>query len=80
LNIYPNPVTGLLNIEFTSPKEMKLTINVFNTLLQSLKNKNFQVIAGGNHEVLDLTGLPSGIYYLYFSSENGNIVRRIVVR
>jgi len=80
LNIYPNPVTGLLNIEFTSPKEMKLTINVFNTLLQSLKNKNFQVIAGGNHEVLDLTGLHPGVYYLQISSKRGNIVRKIIIK
>lgn len=80
LNIYPNPVTGLLNIEFTSPREMRLTINVFNTLMQSLKNKNLQVMTGGNHEVLDLTGLHPGVYYLQISSKRGSIVRKIVVR
>ncbi len=80
LNIYPNPVTGLLNIEFTSHKETDLTINVFNTLLQLLINKDIHAMAGRNHAVIDMTGLGSGIYYLQISSGSGNTVRKVIVR
>jgi hypothetical protein len=80
LNIYPNPVTGLLNIEFTSQEETEFIISVFNPLLQLIHHKNIQVMAGRNYEMLDMTGLSSGVYYLRISSKSGRIVRKIVVR
>ncbi|KPK83775.1 MAG: hypothetical protein AMS27_11910 [Bacteroides sp. SM23_62_1] len=80
LNIYPNPVTGLMNIEFTSKEETEFTISVYNTLMQLLNNKKIQVLPGRNREVLDMTGLPPGVYFLQISSKGRRTVRKIIVR
>jgi PKD repeat protein len=58
--IYPNPVTGMLNIGYDLPYR----ICIFN--LQGV-----QVFSGTNDPVIDLSLWPSGIYILELTTEQG---------
>ena len=70
IRIYPNPVLDLLNIE-TQLENFKLTLyNVHGVELKKLVNK----------KAIDLTLLPSGIYFLQIEINPGNkIIKKIVV-
>ena len=69
INIYPNPTSGIVNIE---SNEVLNKIEVFN-MLGSL------VEVYGNEKQIDLSNLKSGLYLLRFTSENDVEQRRVEV-
>jgi PKD repeat protein len=75
LNVYPNPSTGTVNVEFAQPVA-NATINVFNLLgglVSSTENVN------GNSTSLNLNALAEGVYMIKVI-ENGTVSsQRIVI-
>jgi hypothetical protein len=75
LNFYPNPTTGVITIKGSSAIS-KLTVqNAVGKTVYSEPNfrKNLK-------SVIDLTGLPKGIYFIKASSGNQEINRKIVLQ
>lgn len=65
IKVYPNPSSDKLNIDFDmDTKEIKLYIS--NTLGQTLKVINSPT----QHEQIDISRLPQGIYFLRFQIDN----------
>lgn len=65
-NIFPNPTTGILHIEYLAGKENK-EILLFDTngkLIQQLESREENI-------KLDLSGLPKGLYYLKINMDLG---------
>jgi hypothetical protein len=70
--VFPNPVSGLLNIESSNPIEMQLyDLNGKVILQQYISNVGQQI---------DVSNLPDGIYYLRLNTSNGVEFRKIVVK
>lgn len=71
---YPNPVTNLLTIElgkeFTTDSEIKL----YDLAGKLILKKNIK----GSTEILNLSGLHSGVYVLKISNADKNIAKRII--
>jgi len=71
LKLYPNPVTDILNIEYTS----ELTnVTVFTILGQQIMNSNLNT----NTTTVDLSGLPSATYLVKVTSENVSKTFKVV--
>ncbi|MBN1144160.1 MAG: M4 family metallopeptidase [Bacteroidales bacterium] len=68
-NIYPNPVTGMLKIEYDQPYR----ICIFN--LQGV-----QLFSGTNDSVIDLSLWPSGIYILELTTKQGRYWQKLLKR
>lgn len=64
VRIYPNPTTGMLNIENLSSQTIELSIYSL-TGQKMLEDK----ISAGK-KILDLSGLDSGIYFVRYITEN----------
>jgi hypothetical protein len=79
LRIYPNPVSGMLHIEFSSPVEAGLNLRLYNSLVQPVVNRKMHVVQGPNHASMDLSGLPPGMYYLQISSKQGISTGKVIV-
>ena len=65
LNIYPNPTTGLINIDFGR--------NVSNGLIQLFDSKGSLVlssIADGASHQLNLTTFSNGVYYIRLNDQH----------
>ena len=71
-NYYPNPTTGLLNI---NAKQNIDTIKVFNTLGQVVMDLSPNAM----DTTLDFTNLSQGTYFLR-SSINGNIATHKIIK
>lgn len=71
LKLYPNPTSGLINIESESIQR----VTVYNVLGQTLLSKD----AIGDHLLLDLSGYEAGLYWLRVSSQGGAVIRRFVL-
>jgi hypothetical protein len=72
LNIYPNPSNGRFFINLEEEAELKV-INIAGAIIQT------QMIAGASNEI-DLTGLPTGVYILSFSTSEKVYNERVVIR
>ncbi len=63
---YPNPTRGLLNVKFDNPKNQFVTLE----LISSNGVKLGEFVTEENYLDIDLSKYSTGIYYLYFNSEN----------
>ena len=70
IRLYPNPTSGILNIE----GDGAITISVMNTLGQTILETN-----ATDKTVIDLNGCESGIYIVQVKSENGTVTEKINV-
>jgi len=70
LILYPNPVKGLLHIRCENMRQYDV-FSVDGRMVLSSPTNN-------NEDVVDLSGLESGIYMLRITSDNGVVTRRII--
>ena len=71
IDVYPNPTQG----EVTLKGEGINHIRIFNLYGQTVYNDK----AEGNQVRIDLSNLASGIYMMHIDTENGQVVKQIVV-
>lgn len=71
IDVYPNPTKG----EVTLKGEGINHIRIFNLYGQTVYNDK----AEGNQVRIDLSNLASGIYMMHIDTENGQVVKQIVV-
>jgi hypothetical protein len=72
LNVYPNPSTGVFNINGLS-SNVKMTVS--NAQGQELYSK----FVTGNTQ-LDLTSQPKGIYFIKFMNDSSLRVEKVVIK
>ena len=66
INVFPNPTKNLIN--FSTQTNVQLT-NVIGQIVAERKNVN----------QVDLSDQPTGIYFLTFTDNNGQVVKRIKI-
>lgn len=74
VQIYPNPSTGLFNIETILEKDETVNLIVTNMLGQEIKADSFWHTEKYS---LDLEGQPSGVYFVKVQTNTGSLVKRI---
>jgi hypothetical protein len=69
-NIYPNPTTGLVNVELEAIDEV-VDLRIFNTLGQMVDAIRMDPSYGLNQTV-NLEGMPTGTYFFHLIGEKGS--------
>lgn len=80
LDLYPNPFTSSLYLQFKLPESSKITIDLY-TVSGQMIEKIFEStrMEPGYHQVrYDAAGMEKGIYFVRFESETSVVTRRIV--
>ena len=77
--IYPNPSSGLFNIDITTAKVTDIEISVFNMQGQLVKSIQYEQVSKLSEE-LDLNGKAKGVYYLKIKAGDEMTVRKIVTQ
>lgn len=75
--VYPNPFRNTLNIEIKALYNETITYSVVNLVGEVVKTGQF---TNSSAQVLDLSGLDNGVYYLRLMNENFSNIRKIVVQ
>ena len=71
--VYPNPTKGELNINNVSVEKA----TVYNSLGQLVKT--FVLNSGDTDNIINLSGLPKGIYYVYLINQDKASAKKVIV-
>ncbi len=78
-NVYPNPANNKLNISISSETEEEVNCVVYDTFGKLIADFVInQEKNSGDHE-LDVTDIPSGCYFIRFSSDSISDVRKFII-
>jgi endonuclease I len=80
LNIFPNPVDEMLNIEFIASDNADVQFNLVDITGKVIVDKPYNVSVGSNSLSIDVSSVSGGIYFLKVSDKTSSIAYKIVVR
>lgn len=78
IQVYPNPVSDNLNINYFAPEKQQTIISLFDVQGKEILKQSDETLAGENHFSLNLSSLSSGIYFLSLETETGIFKTKIV--
>ncbi len=78
--IFPNPVKDNAVLKVSSIHAFETTLLVYNALGAVVYEKEISLNEGKNKIELNFENLNSGIYFASLKSENGNIIKKIIVQ
>lgn len=70
VNIFPNPSSGILNIDSKNQIVNLVVFNATGSLIQRFNNVDGQI---------NLAKLSKGIYYLQISNDTGNTIKKVIL-
>jgi PKD repeat protein len=80
LNVYPNPTSGVVRIDFELEVPQQVEIQVVNTIGQVVLKRTLNSSLGVQMEHLDLSSCAAGIYHLQVNTDEGVVTRRVAVQ
>ena len=79
MNVFPNPSSGIFNLELKSEIGNKIEVNVFDLSGKLLMTRNPMMEQPGEEIQLDLNGLAKGMYLLRVRSGDSAIQEKILL-
>jgi hypothetical protein len=79
LNVFPNPTTGELFVEYELPAGLTAQVEVLDALGQRVLTTTASTGNGYNREVFDLSGVSDGVYLLNITAGGDRVSRRVVL-
>jgi hypothetical protein len=77
MNLYPNPVSDLLNITFSSQTANSSSLKIFNTSGQQVYTRS--IVANTTQVAINVSELPSGVYFVQIDAANGKpLVKKFI--
>ncbi len=80
INIYPNPSSGEVYINFNLPEKGEVLIDIFNAQGQSVKSTRKNYSAGMVNEKINSENLAAGIYNVQIQLNDNKYSRKIIIR
>jgi len=78
--IFPNPSAGKFTLKIQAVPGNYATVQIYNTLNETIYQENKIQIGNGLEKVVDLNGFSKGIYFLRVSCDTFDTMRKILVR
>ena len=76
ITFYPNPVTDVVNFNFSNLETSKVSVMIFDYAGRNLVNSEIDIAAFKS--VLDVSMLPSGSYLIYLHNNKINFYTKII--
>lgn len=80
LKIYPNPSSGIFTVDVTLDKEMSAHVKVYNLTNNVVIDSKHQEGKDAYKFDFSLSGLTSGVYFVLVESQQGNQLRKIIIK
>ncbi len=79
LSIYPNPASKQLNLAFVAQNSSSVSVSLINVAGLKVYNETFSNHSETYNQSIDVSSFPKGMYFIDIRSENGNVIRKIVI-
>jgi hypothetical protein len=80
-NVHPNPTSGKFYVQFSTQAEVKdVQVRVTNVTGQVVQQQSYEYAGGMFYQELDMTGQPSGVYFVELQAEGVKLMRKLVVQ
>ena len=79
VNVFPNPTSNNINIEFKLQSSENVEISLFNSINQQIFSENIKGFSGTYSKTLDLTGASQGVYFLKLKIGENSYTKKVVV-
>lgn len=79
VGIYPNPTSGIVNVDFKATETTDVTIEVVSLTGSILRTKDLGTVNGQQNVSMDLKDLASGVYMMRFTAGDTKFVRKITI-
>ena len=79
LNVYPNPTTGLVNLEYSLDQGAKVNVVISDVVGKVVMERTLQPANGAQRQTLDLNSLSNGIYILKVDDGDHQATRTITL-
>ncbi len=78
-NIYPNPSSGMFNLELKNMLEGKLSVGIYNQFGQEVYFAEQTIDNTFYREQFDMNSLPSGLYLIHIANGENKLTRRALI-
>lgn len=79
LSLYPNPTTGMVQVQYPFSRQRDVTVQVFNSVGALVYNR-LDAGVTNNESFIDLSGYSEGVYMVKFITNDATEVRRVVLQ
>ncbi|GAB3884890.1 Ig-like domain-containing protein [Spirosoma agri] len=80
VNAYPNPTTGDLSVNWSSPTRQTVTLQLINAIGTIVKQVTRQSTSTPQTEVFHLDTQPAGLYFLQLKTPTNGVLSRTIVK
>jgi hypothetical protein len=79
LNVYPNPVSSILNINFNLKQTSEVQVELYNLLGSKMVSDNLNKISGSQQYSMNVGNLPEGIYMMVINAGDNKVARKVQI-
>lgn len=79
LNVYPNPTTGLVNLEYSLDQGAKVKVVISDVVGKVVMERTILPASGARRETLDINNLSNGVYILKVNAGDHQATRTITL-
>lgn len=77
--IYPNPATDQFQVYFEAGNSRNATLEVYNMIGSKVFEQSLATLPGQNSEVIDISGIQAGMYFIKLQMNDKAYTKRLIV-
>ncbi len=80
VNIYPNPASEMVSIDFESKEGSQVSIILFDINGKIISTSEYQSVSGSNKVQLNVSNQATGIYFIQLKTSEGSVFKKITIK
>ena len=80
LKVFPNPSTGIFDLEFDLPEEGRTAVRIYNPNGQAIYFNNLGNFSGRFSDRIDIANSMKGTYFLELSQDDKRLVQKLILQ
>jgi len=80
VKLYPNPAQNLVNVSFRAPQANQLNVSILSMSGMLVYSSNIDSFSGTFSKAINVSEMAQGVYFLNLKTDQGTLVRKLVIK